>query len=53
MEVEKERMESTLELLSHKTDVAKEFAVTKQIYKDMICGHENGKNCYTILFMKE
>ena len=36
MEIEKERLGSTLNLLCSKMEVAKEFAVTKEIYKDMI-----------------
>ena len=36
MEIEKERLEATLNLLSAKIDVAKEFAVTKDIYKSTI-----------------
>ena len=43
MAVEKQRMESMVNLLYSKIDVAKEFADTKQIYKDMISHHEIGK----------
>jgi len=41
MEVEKERLEATANLLHCKIEVAKEFAVTKHIYKDMISSNEN------------
>ena len=36
MEVEKSRLEATLNLLSSKMEVAKEFRVTKEIYGEMI-----------------
>ena len=36
MAVEKERLDATVDLLYSKMEVAKEFAVTKQIYKDII-----------------
>ena len=42
MEVEKSRLEATLNLLSSKMEVAKEFRVTKEIYGEMI-SNENGK----------
>ena len=41
MEVEKSRLEATLNLLSSKMEVAKEFRVTKEIYGEMI-SNENG-----------
>ena len=41
MEVEKSRLEVTLNLLSSKMEVAKEFRVTKEIYGEMI-SNENG-----------
>ena len=41
MEVEKSRLETTLNLLSSKMEVAKEFRVTKEIYGEMI-SNENG-----------
>ena len=37
IQVENQRLRGTLDLLSSKMEVAKEFAVTKEIYKDMIC----------------
>ena len=36
MAVEKERLDSTVDLLYSKMEVAKEFLVTKQIYNDII-----------------
>ena len=36
MAVEKDRLDSTVDLLYSKMEVAKEFLVTKQIYKDII-----------------
>ena len=43
MEVEKQRLEATANLLHSKIEVAKEFAVTKAIYKEMISINELGK----------
>ena len=43
MAVEKERMEAMASLLYSKIEVAKEFAETKQIYKDMISNEEIGE----------
>ena len=43
MAVERERLEATATLLYSKIQVAKEFAETKQIYKDMISSQEIGE----------
>jgi hypothetical protein len=43
MAVEKERLEAMSSLLYSKIEVAKEFAETKQIYKDMISTQEIGE----------
>ena len=43
MAVEKERMEAMATLLYSKIEVAKEFAETKQIYKDMVSNQEIGE----------
>ena len=43
MAVEKERLEATATLLYSKIQVAKEFAETKQIYKDMMSTQEIGE----------
>ena len=40
MAVEKERLDATVDLLYSKMEVAKEFAVTKQIYKDIISSED-------------
>lgn len=44
MEVEKSRLEATLNLLSSKMEVAKEFRVTKEIYGEMISNENENES---------